>query len=373
MKKSLFTCVFISFLGQFSAQSNTSHTIQHNGITREYKLYVPAIYDGTTAVPLVFNLHGYTSNNVQQESYGNFRPIADTANFIIIHPNGTFDGGGNRYWNAFGYPGVDDVGFLSLLIDEINADYNIDLNRVYSTGMSNGGYMSYELACTIGHRITAVASVTGTMTSAKLAACNPANPTPIMQIHGTADGVVPYNGDVSNTPIPDLVDFWVQLNGCNTTPVITPVPNTNTTDGCTAEHYIYENGNAGSTVEFYKITDGGHTWPGAPVIIGVTNRDFDASIEIWRFFSQYRLNELVSVSEMAMDSPKVYPNPTTGKVTVNFDKKMDEITVFDVAGRTVVSYDNLSTTAEITIQHSGIYYIHILSNGMTSMSKVVVE
>lgn len=373
MKKMSLACVCMALSGLFFGQTNTTHTIQHNGITREYKLYVPAIYNGTTAVPLVFNLHGYTSNNVQQESYGNFRPIADTANFIIIHPNGTLDGGGNRYWNAFGYPGVDDVGFLSLLIDEISGDYNIDLNRVYSTGMSNGGYMSYELACAIGHRITAVASVTGSMTAPRLAACNPANPTPIMQIHGTADAVVPYNGDASNTPIPDLVDFWVQVNECNATPIITPVPNTNMTDGCTAEHYIYEGGNAGSAVEFYKITDGGHTWPGAPITIGVTNRDFDASIEIWRFFSQYSLNEMVSVSETTMDSPTVYPNPTTGKVTVNFDKNMDEITVLDVSGRTINSYKDLSLTAEITIQNSGIYYLHILSNGMKSVSKVVVE
>ena len=116
MKKILFTCILIFFSEQFFAQSNTSHTIQHNGITREYKIYVPAIYNGSTAVPLVFNLHGYTSNNAEQEYYGNFRPIADTANFIIVHPNGTLDGGGNRYWNAFGNPGVDDVGFLSLLI-----------------------------------------------------------------------------------------------------------------------------------------------------------------------------------------------------------------------------------------------------------------
>jgi len=373
MKRLLFTTIFISFFGQFYGQSNTSHTIQHNGITREYKLYVPAIYDGTIAVPLLFNLHGYTSNNVQQEGYGNFRPIADTANFIIIHPNGTFDGGGNRFWNAFGLPGVDDVGFLSSLIDVINADYNIDLNRVYSAGMSNGGYMSYELACAIGHRITAVASVTGSMITSRMSGCNPPNPTPIMQIHGTADGVVSYNGDGQSSSIPDLVDFWVQKNGCNSTPIITPVPNIDPTDGCTAEHYLYDNGNAGSTVEFYKITGGGHTWPGAPVTIGVTNRDFNASIEIWRFFSQYKSNELVSIPEITMEIPNVYPNPTTGKVSIEFDKNMDEIIIMDVSGRTINSSKNLSSTTEITIQNAGIYYIHIQSNGMTSVSKIIVE
>src|SRR5690606_17264346 len=109
-------CALVAF-----SQTTIDHTLQHGGLTREYRLYIPASYDGTESVPLLFNLHGYTSNNVQQEVYADFRPIADTANFIIVHPNGTLDLGGNRYWNAFNIPGgVDDVGFLSTLIDEIS-------------------------------------------------------------------------------------------------------------------------------------------------------------------------------------------------------------------------------------------------------------
>src|SRR5690606_1227667 len=174
------------------------------------RLYIPASYDGTESVPLLFNLHGYTSNNVQQEVYADFRPIADTANFIIVHPNGTLDLGGNRYWNAFNVPGgVDDVGFLSTLIDEISQSYTIDMNRVYSTGMSNGGFMSYELACALGYRITAVASVTGAMPKNRPSTCNPPHPVPAMQIHGTADPTVPYNGNAQQESIEDVVDYWV--------------------------------------------------------------------------------------------------------------------------------------------------------------------
>jgi polyhydroxybutyrate depolymerase len=103
------------------AQTIVNGSFVHDGINRTYRLYIPEVYNPSTPVPLLFNLHGYGSNNIEQEFYGDFRPIADTANFIIAHPNGTLDPGGNRYWNAFGGADVDDVGFLSSLIDTISA------------------------------------------------------------------------------------------------------------------------------------------------------------------------------------------------------------------------------------------------------------
>lgn len=216
------------------AQNTITGTIQSGGLTREYLLYVPASYTGNTAVPLVFNLHGYTSNNTEQLFYADFRPIADTANFIIALPNGTKDTQGNRFWNTFlGNSTVDDVGFIRDLLNSLQATYNIDTNRVYSTGMSNGGFMSYSLACELGDRITAIASVTGTMIQSRLDACNPVRPVPVMQIHGTADNTVPFNGSPVSTfvSIPVLVDTWAEFNNCNPVPAITQVPNISTTDG----------------------------------------------------------------------------------------------------------------------------------------------
>lgn len=154
----LFSFIFFALDAQAQA-INTSGTIQHNGLTREYRIYVPAIYNSTQAVPLLLNLHGYSSNNAQQQVYGNFTNIADTANFILIHPNGTIGNDGFRFWNSgFSASGPDDVGFLLALIDTISAQYNIDPNRIYTTGMSNGGFMSYELACQTT-RFAAIASV----------------------------------------------------------------------------------------------------------------------------------------------------------------------------------------------------------------------
>lgn len=375
--KSLFTLTLLLLGTIVWSQSGSmiSNSFTHNSVTREYKLYVPASYDGNTAVPLVFNLHGYTSNMDQQIAYGDFRAIADTANFLIVHPNGTFDQGGNRFWNAFGVPGVDDIGFLSTLIDTINNDYNVNLDRVYSTGMSNGGYMSFELACQLGNRIAAVASVTGTMTSARMTACNAPKPTPIMQIHGTMDPTVPYNGDASNESIPDVVDYWVNQTNCNPTATMTNVPDNDPNDGCTAEHYVYAGGDQGSTVEHFKVIGGGHTWPGAPVDIGVTNHDFDASVEIWRFFSQYTMTQLADLNEDEINKDlNMYPNPTEGEFTVSIgDHSATKIVVTDILGKVVLDEVLKPGENNFSISQQGIYLVQIGSGNQRITRKLIVK
>ncbi len=373
MKLHLFIFFMLVICGVTVGQVSSNYTIQHNGIAREYRVYVPAIYDGSTAVPLVFNLHGYTSDNVSQEFYGDFRPIADTANFILVHPNGTFDQSNSRWWNAFDVPGVDDVGFISTLIDEVSGSYNIDGNCIYSTGMSNGGFMSYELACTLGHRIAAVASVTGTMTLNKLGSCNPIKPTPALQIHGTLDPTVPYNGNAQYGAIEDVVDFWVNQTGSNPTPQFTAVPNVNTTDGCTAEHYVYLGGQNNSSVEFYKVISGGHTWPGAPVTIGTTNQDFDASVEIWRFFRKYKLDDLLDVSEFQTVELNLYPNPSEGSVFVETNVPWDVLNVVDLTGRIVRSIANYSETVLIEGLDTGVYAVQIEIGNTKTTKKLVVQ
>jgi polyhydroxybutyrate depolymerase len=366
-----------------SAQTTVTGTIQSGGLTREYRLHIPAAYTGATAVPLVFNLHGYGSNNIEQEFYGSFLSIADTANFLIVHPNGTIDGQGNRYWNTFlGNSPVDDVGFLSNLLDTLQAAYNIDENRVYSTGMSNGGFMSYSLACELNDRIAAIASVTGSMIQSKLNACNPARPVPVMEIHGTADAVVPYTGLPASTfvPIPMLVDAWVGFNNCNPTPTVTPVPNINTTDGCTAEHYFYGDGNNGSTVEHYKIIGGGHTWPGSIFLIGVTNQDINASQEIWRFFSQYRLDELTAAGEpiATVAHWSASPNPVSDDLLLQTNTTgatAERLRVYDAAGRLFESLIPATGEQAIRLQtaswENGVYAVVIESGQQVEVVRVV--
>ncbi len=369
----LFSFALLTFFGFNIFSQSTSHTMLHNGLTREYLRYVPASYDGSSPVPILFNLHGYTSNNGQQEFYGDFRAIADTANFILVHPNGTIDGLGNRFWNAFGASGgVDDVGFISALIDKIDEDYNIDLNRVYSCGMSNGGFMSYKLGCELSSRITAVASVTGTMATNATSNCNPTRPMPIMQIHGTADPTVPYAGNASMMGIENVVTYWRDFNNCDVPPEFTAVPDINATDLCTAERYVYVNGNSGSTVEFFKIINGAHTWPGAPITIGVTNQDINASAEIWRFFSQYSIDNLVSLEDYNLeDSFSIYPNPSIEKFTVATTEIVDFIQVSDLQGRMIQKIRPSGQQTEIELQSAGAYFITIF-HGQNQVTKRIV-
>ena len=353
---------------------STVHTMEHNGLTRSYRLYVPSAYTGNVAVPLLFNLHGYTSNASQQEFYGDFRGIADTANFILVHPDGTLDGSGARFWNAFGAAGgVDDVGFISALIDKIDEDYNIDLNRVYSCGMSNGGFMSYRLACELGDRITAIASVTGTMPTNAFASCNPYKPTPIMQIHGTADPTVPYAGNAAMAAIESVVNWWVNFNQCSTTPIITDVPNTNLADMCTAEHFLYSNGSNGSTVEFYKITPGAHTWPGAPITIGVTNQDFNASVEIWRFFSQYNTTDFLSTPAQEALYFEIFPNPSSGVLNIQSNQNFERLVICDLSGKQVFTIEAHQDNIDISHLTHGVYLVSIFTNGNVSTKKIVVH
>jgi len=192
MKYTTVILLFTGFVFSSSAQQTINASITHDGIERDYILYVPEIYDGSTAVPLVLNFHGFGSGASQQMFYGDFRDIADTEGFLLVHPEGTTLIG-NQFWNV-GFPGlsstIDDVGFTEALIDELATLYTIDLDRVYATGMSNGGFMSFLLACQLSEKIAAVASVTGSMTQDTFDDCNAQLPTPVLQIHGTEDDVV---------------------------------------------------------------------------------------------------------------------------------------------------------------------------------------
>ena len=375
----LLLCLVLA--GSLSAQNTISGTLMSGGLSREYILYVPAGYTGNTAVPLVFNLHGYTSNNLEQLFYADFRPIADTANFLIVLPNGTLDAQGNRFWNTFlSNSNVNDVGYMRDLLNYLQTNYNIDAQRVYSTGMSNGGFLSYSLACEMNDRITAIASVTGSMIQSKLTACNPQRPVPVMEIHGNADNTVPYNGLPSATfvSIPSLLNTWAGFNNCSPVPTIIQVPNINTTDGCTAERQLYSGGDKGSTVEHYKINGGGHTWPGSAFTIGITNQDFSACREIWRFFSQYKLDQLSATNtpEFLAENWTAFPNPVQDLLVLESEdaRSVQRVQVFDALGRLQQTFSP-GTGGRIVLETGnwavGVYWVVLDQGGNLARIKVV--
>ena len=358
------------------AQTTIVNSFNYGGINRSYRLYIPAAYNGSVPVPLILNLHGFGSNALEQQLYSFFMPIADTANFLMVYPEGTTDAFGNQNWNSLGLSNVDDVGFLSALIDTLSVNYSLDLNCVYSTGMSNGGFMSYKLACNLGNKIAAIASVTGTMIWNEFNNCSPSHPTPVMQIHGTADNVVPYNGSFILVPVDTLVKSWAQKNNCDPIPVITMVPDIDPNDGCTAENYLFTNGDQGSTVELYKVISGAHTWPGAPVDIDVTNHDFSASVEIWRFFRSYKLNILTGIDfkPHIENTFIVYPNPAENIFNINFNNKANRIIkVYNNLGINIIELEHNDNNLNLKIEKAGIYILKIQEGSSYFSKKLIIN
>lgn len=272
-------------------------TITSNGLLREYDLYVPLNYKSNRPTPLVFNFHGLGSNAAAQLGYGQMFDLADKYKFILVAPNGV----GNS-WNAgicCGYArdnNIDDVQFVSDLIDEISSEYCIHPKRVFATGLSNGGFMSAHLACELSNRIAAVAPVAGIDLPED---CEPERPVPLLEFHGTSDLIVPYLGGTGfpypgvPADLPDVwetIQEWLLLNGCSEESVYTYQKGDAT---CIA----FEDCEEDATVEHCWIEEGGHTWPGTwdlcdvypPLcwLFGKTSQDIDASRKIWKFFAEH--------------------------------------------------------------------------------------
>jgi len=349
---------------QLQSQQTIRTNLVHDGLTRTYSYYLPANFNQSKFYPLVFNLHGYGSNGDQQEFYGDFRKIADTAGFILVHPNGTvFPQTTQQFWNVglVGSSNVDDVGFIHAIIDTLSKVYSIDADRIFSTGMSNGGFMSYHLAC-VSNRFAAIASVTGSMTLLTQVLCKNAQPIPVMEIHGDADAVVNYNGSTGVLAIPEVLDFWIQKNGLDKQKLIkSSVPDINKTDGATAELYIYPGTNE---VQHYKVINGAHTWPGSPFVIGTTCQDFNASLEIWKFFSKYKRN-LVSSEDLTNLNIELFPNPAYDKILISTQNNSNlpmKVEIINSVGQNYLSKSLNTSPYELQITNlpSGIYFINFI-------------
>ena len=353
------------------AQQTITESITHDGMQREYIIYIPADYTGITTYPLVLNFHGYGSNASQQMWYGDFRFIADTAEFLIVHPQGTLYNG-ITHWNVGGWTigsTTDDVGFIDALLDSLSEGYNIDSTRIYATGMSNGGFMSFLLASQLSEKIAAIGSVAGSMTPETYNNSYPAHPMPILQFHGTADGVVPYNGAIWTLSVEDALQYWVDYNLCNTLPSITQLPDIDPNDGSTVEHIVYSGGDNEVNVEHFRILGGEHTWPGSDFGGAGTNYDIDASVEIWTFFSRYDINGLMGVTGTETTNSNdfklsVYPNPTASFITIDhIFQSSKEYEIRTVKGNMVLS--GVISSEECRIDLSGLptgFYILKIDN-----------
>ena len=244
-----------------------------NGTTREYIIYVPENYTGTSSLPLILSFHGLTSNMEFNFNYTNFNQLAEDENFIVVHPNGI-----DNRWTV-NTSNNSDIDFIKALLDQLENDYKIESNRIYSTGMSNGGNFSFTLACGLNNRIAAIASVTGLMLQVAIGDCFPTRPLAILHIHGTEDPIANY------AFVQGGLDFWTSHNNTDDLPIISNIPDSNSGDGSTAERFEYLNGDSDVEVQHLKITGGGHEWPGHS-----GNMDINASEEVWSFLKKFDLN-----------------------------------------------------------------------------------
>jgi polyhydroxybutyrate depolymerase len=276
------------------------HSINIAGRGRSYLLHVPPAYDGVTPLPLVLVFHGGGGRAESAVRMTHMDEVADEHGFLAVFPDGsgrladallTFNAG-----TCCGYAtneGIDDVGFARELIGELTSTLAVDPRRVYVTGMSNGGMMSYRLACEASDLIAAAAPVAGAL---NISPCRPSEPISLIAFHGTEDESVLYDGGEpitridpnprNDTSVAASVGFFVEHNGCDS------LPESAREGGIAVDRW--SGCSDGTAVELYTVEGYGHSWPGGePGFRGasVPTQEIDASQIMWRFFEAHPKTE----------------------------------------------------------------------------------
>lgn len=270
----------------FQIRGNNGNVFS-SGVRRTYILYVPESYKPDEPVPLVISLHGFADWPTHHMMVTGWNQIAEENGFLVVYPSGT---GFPLRWLAGGTGDPQpDVKFISDLIDQLEGDYNIDENRIFVNGLSNGGGMSFVLACKLSERVAAFAGVAGAYVF-PWDECQSARPVPAIIFHGTADRIVPFKGGEPEGPgftLPDItgwVDTLAEKSGCSAEPEEIP------TQGEVSGRR-YSGCDQGAEVVFYVIEDGGHSWPGGGYlpkwIVGHTTQDINATRVMWEFFQRH--------------------------------------------------------------------------------------
>jgi polyhydroxybutyrate depolymerase len=253
-------------------------TIDFDGSERVYELQIPIRYDGTTRVPLVFDIHGFTSNKDQQQLVSGFAGKAEDEGFLVVRPEGvglapSWNAGDNCCGDALAQE-LDDVGLMRAIAEELVAEACIDERRIYATGISNGGALSHRIACEAADLFAAVAPVAYPLDFEPFTPCQPSRPIPVMHLHGDDDLIVPYDGSGIGPPTPDSFAYWADTNGCSGD----PVPTYENDDSLCETH---QDCAAGVEVTLCTV-DGGH-------VLYVNNDAVPITDLAWGFLSRFEL------------------------------------------------------------------------------------
>lgn len=263
---------------------DTTISLSSAGLTRTFILHLAPSY-GIQPQALVINYHGYNFTALKMEQYSNMPAEADKAGFILVFPQGVDN---PPSWNAglgaYGPTGdADDVQFTRDMLSYLEKSYCVDTHRVYVTGFSLGGGMAYRVACTLTTQIAALATVAGAFYHAP-GGCQPSRPIPVLEIHGQADRYAPYDGDSSAmmAAVSVYLNVWFSHDQCSGSP--DTIFQQGDVTGLEWKHCAN-----GTVVEHYRISDGGHVWPGGGNIatLGFSTHVIDANVVIWNFLSQY--------------------------------------------------------------------------------------
>lgn len=288
---------------------------------RDVVVHVPEGWDGSSALPLVVALHGHggsgegfdksTCEEAETSGASCMDRVADAQGFAVAYPDGTAGflgtsrswnaGGGAEGWGCVGDPacedGVDDLAYDDDLFALLTALLPVDPARVYATGMSNGAAMAHRLACERPGRYAAIAAVAGANQAAGWPGCQPDTPTPVLQIHGTADGCWGWDGTPTGLcdkaegrymGVDESMAAWAAINGCGeATEAAEPDP---AADGMQSTRLSWAD--CAATTELVRVEGGGHTWPGGwqyldEETIGPVTLDFSASQAAWDFFARH--------------------------------------------------------------------------------------
>ena len=271
--------------------NHTNGSIVSLGEKRSYLLYVPKSYDPARATPLVISIHGFAEWPAHQAQMTHWNRLAEQDGFIVVYPSGTSF---PKRWRTQIAPGTEanpEVTFVSDLIDKLAGKYNIDPERIYANGLSNGGGVTFALSCTLSHRIAAFGPVAAAVTL-PVDWCPDPRPAPMIAFHGTADRFTPYDGAkvwLAPEPFPSIPVWtaaWARRNRCAPTPVESAA-------AADVTRLEYTNCADEAAVVLYTIKGGGHTWPGGqPMpewLVGRTSRGVDATRQMWAFFRDHPL------------------------------------------------------------------------------------
>lgn len=286
--------------------------LTHDGRPRSAIVHVPPQAARGRPLPVVLNFHGASANARSHQQYVEMDPLADRVGFVVVYPNGTGPFPDQLLtWNAGAccgpaqVEGVDDVGFVRTLLDDLPKHFAVDPARVYATGLSNGAMLTYRLAAEAPERFAAIAPVAGAMAITPFA---PQAPISILHIHSVDDPLTRYTGGLGppfspgetramHSPVADTLASWRGFMGCPPRPATTAQRN-GRTGTASARHsavrLVWSPCRRGSEIVHWRLTGAGHVWPGAKRVyvqglLGAPADVIDANLEIWQFFRRHTL------------------------------------------------------------------------------------